>query len=53
MRSRKPEAAWLRELLANKPVRVVSEALANKLARIAWALLSRQDVYRPYQRVQA
>jgi len=48
-----PMAAWLRELLANKPMRVVSVALANKLARIAWALLSRQDVYRPYRRAQA
>ena len=48
-----PMAAWLRELLANKPVRVVWVALASKLARIAWALLSRQDVYRPYRPVQA
>jgi transposase len=48
-----PMAAWLGELLANKPARVASVALANKLARIAWALLSRQDVYRPHRQVQA
>jgi len=43
-----PMAAWLRELLAKKPFRVASVALANKLARIAWALLTRQQSYRPY-----
>jgi transposase len=38
--------AWLEGLLARKPVRVVSVALANKMARIAWAVLSRGDTYR-------
>lgn len=44
----KPETAspWLAMLLARKPVRVVTVALANKAARIVWALMSRGDSYR-------
>lgn len=38
--------AWLTGLLAKKPVRLVTVALANKMARIAWAILSRGEVYR-------
>ncbi|RTR10207.1 IS110 family transposase, partial [Azospirillum griseum] len=37
---------WLKGLLARKPARLASIALANKMARIAWAVLSRGDVYR-------
>lgn len=40
-------ADWIRELLAKKPFRLVSVALANKLARIAWAVLTRGEAYRP------
>jgi hypothetical protein len=29
--------------------RVVSVALANKLARIAWVVLTRKEAYRPHQ----
>jgi transposase len=39
-------SAWITELLAKKPARVVSVALANKTARIAWTLLPKGDVYR-------
>jgi transposase len=39
--------AWLRELLARRPVRLATVALANKMARIAWALMTRDEVYRP------
>ena len=39
-------ADWVRELRAKKPFRLVSVALANKLARIAWAVLTRGDTYR-------
>lgn len=42
-----PMAAWVRGLLEKKPFRVVSVALANKLARIAWVILTRQEPYRP------
>jgi transposase len=44
---RKPEQApWINGLLARRPVRVVTVAIANKLARTAWALLSRGEEYR-------
>ncbi|KLK94689.1 transposase [Microvirga vignae] len=36
---------WINSLLSKKPVRLVSMALANKTARIAWALLARGEVY--------
>jgi len=38
--------AWVEKLLARKPVRLVTVALANKMARIAWAILSRGEIYR-------
>ncbi len=38
--------AWVRELLERRPVRLVTVALANKMARIAWALMTRNEVYR-------
>jgi|SRR5579859_3984798 len=38
--------AWVSALLAKKPVRLVTVALANKMARIAWAVLCRNEVYR-------
>ena len=37
---------WLRSLLSRKPRLVVAVALANKTARVAWAIMSRQDTYR-------
>ena len=40
-------ADWVRELLAKKPFRLASVALANELARIAWAVLTRGERYRP------
>ena len=38
--------AWATSLLARKPFKVVAVALANKTARIVWALLRRGGVYR-------
>jgi transposase len=40
-----PLGQWARELLARAPKNVVVVALANKLARIAWAVLTRGGVY--------
>ncbi len=40
------EADWLKALLDRKPARLVTVALANKMARIAWAVLTRGEVYR-------
>jgi transposase len=39
--------AWLARLSARAHKNVVTVALANKLARIAWAVLSKGEVYRP------
>jgi transposase len=38
--------AWLRDLLQRKPRKVVAVALANKMARVAWVLMVRGEVYR-------
>ena len=38
--------AWVRGMLARRPAKLVAVALANKLARIAWAVMSRGEVYR-------
>ncbi len=37
--------AWARGLLERRPVRLATVALANKMARIAWALMARKEVY--------
>ena len=37
---------WLRNLLGRRPFKVVAVALANKTARMIWALLTRGGVYR-------
>ena len=37
---------WLTRLLARKPFKVAAVALANKTARIAWALLAKGGTYR-------
>ena len=37
---------WLIQLLARRPFKVVAVALANKMARIAWALLAKGGTYR-------
>lgn len=46
----KPETADPRlvGLLARKPVRVATVAMANKMARIAWAIMTRGDVYQAH-----
>ena len=38
--------AWIEALRARRPFNVVVAAVANKLARILWALLSRGEAYR-------
>src|SRR5689334_11123022 len=38
--------SWVNALLARRPFNVVVAAVANKLARIAWVLLSRGEDYR-------
>lgn len=46
-RDRAPIGAWLDALDARAPKNVVVVAMANKLARIAWAVLSSGEEYRP------
>ena len=45
----KPETAHphLLNLLIRKPVRVATVAMANKMARIVWAVMTRGEVYQP------
>jgi transposase len=45
-RQRPEKYPWLMRLLARKPFKVVAVALANKMARIAWALLAKGGTYR-------
>ena len=45
--------AWLRDILQRRPARLVTVALANKMARIAWAVMTRNEVYHPQGGVAA
>jgi transposase len=38
---------WIAKLLAKKPAKLVAIAVANKTARIAWAIMSKGGTYRP------
>ena len=40
-------ADWARKLLDKKPFKLVAVALANKMARIAWAVMARGQSYDP------
>jgi len=42
---RSAAGAWVRGLLKRRSVRHVTVALANKMARIAWAVMARKEVY--------
>ena len=41
-----PASAWVTALLVRRPAKVASVALANKMARIIWALLVKGGAYR-------
>lgn len=41
-----PVGSWLANMLARKPRMLVATALANKLARIVWAISTKNEVYR-------
>ena len=41
-----PAGSWLERMLAKKPRMLVTVALANKMARMAWALMVNGGVYR-------
>ena len=48
-RRAKPGAGsnWTDQLLARRPTNVVLVAMANKTARVAWALLRYERIYQP------
>ena len=49
-----PEGSWLARMLARKPRMLVAVALANKMARGIWAMLTKNENYRdPAQAVAA
>lgn len=39
--------AWLERLVARKRTQIAAVALANKMARMAWAVLAKGEAYRP------
>jgi transposase len=41
-----PPGSWLARMLASKPPMLVIVALANKNARVAWALITKGGIYR-------
>jgi transposase len=41
-----PEGSWLARMLIRKPPMLVAVALANKMARGIWAMMTRQEDYR-------
>jgi transposase len=41
-----PPGSWLEQMMARKPRMLVTVALANKTARIVWAVLARGEIYR-------
>jgi transposase len=41
-----PHRPWLTALLARRPTKVAAIALANKLARMAWAMMARGERYK-------
>jgi len=45
-RKKENRSAWLEALLARRPTNVVLVAMANKTARVVWALLSRGETFR-------
>ena len=38
---------WAAGLLRRKPAKLVAVAMANKAARVAWAVMTRDETYRP------
>jgi transposase len=45
-RTRPDKYSWVVAMLGRRPAKVVAVALANKMARIAWAILAKGETYR-------
>jgi transposase len=43
---RQSTSGWLLQLLERKPRKLAAVALANKMARIIWAMMARGEAYR-------
>lgn len=41
-----PEGSWLGRMMAKKPRMLVAIALANRMARVAWAIMAKGGIYR-------
>ena len=48
-----PESSWLAGMIARKPRMLVAIALANKMARTIWALMTKEEDYRVPAKVAA
>jgi len=46
MRRREPIGSWITRMLASKPKMLVAIALANKMARGIWAMMTKNESYR-------
>ena len=46
VRSGRIDDPWLAAMLERKPRKVVAVALANRMARILWALATKKETYR-------
>jgi transposase len=46
-------STWLAQLTTRKRAQVATVALANKMARMAWAVLYKGEAYRPPQVIAA
>ena len=46
-RENSPGGAWFGALLARKPPKIAIVALANKMARVAWAVMAKEQDYQP------
>lgn len=53
VRNPPPAGSWLARMLARKPRQLVTVALAGKMARIAWALMTKGGIYRASDAVAA
>jgi len=42
----KSASAWLLQLMERRPRKVAAVALANKVARVVWAMMARGEAYR-------
>ena len=49
-RRKETRSDWLEAMLARRPTNVVMVAMANKTARIVWAMLSRGEAFQPNRR---